>query len=328
MLLKSMDSKAVTLRLLAVAFAAGLLVLFVAACGGQSGDTHGSRTYLEEVRPACDPVPGSDRDPCERFPTGGEASHARDTGHRFSKPPLPLEPEWRLRSSWGGSGVMTPQIIVRGVGSVNSTRCSEVAAYNFGDGDYSVAPADAAFTMEVCHIDFDVREYIVGTGPSRIPVIVKWYTSVPRTGTEYGTASYFAELASPIGDVYEGSEKILELVQPTNLAWGDWSNAHAWDVQRRSDGSIVGVSGLWRLFDHDVDIGDWEHPLDELQRKLKAAHATVAAEYGGRISDEPDSPMLVADASRESLLAQLRELGAYDVPGITPVPAPPAPDLR
>ena len=272
--------------------------------------------------PPCTPVPGSDRDPCERFPNQGEDSHVYAVGHIFGKPPLPLDPEWLFRSAWDTDGIKTPQIVVRGVGVADSSRCSEVAAYNFGGGDYSVAPADAPYTMEVCHIDFDVREYIVGTGPSRIPVIVEWHASVLRTSSDYGTESYFNKLESPIRDVFEGNEKILELVQPSNLAWGDWSNSHAWDVQMRSDGLIVGVSGKWPLFAHDSEVEDWEYPLDELQQKLKTAHDKVAAEHGGRISDGPDSPMLVTDASRESLLAQLRELGAYDAPGITPAPAP------
>ena len=38
--------------------------------------------------------------------------------------------------------------------------------------------------------------------------------------------------------------------------------------------------------------------------------------------------MLVSDANRQFLLDQIRELGGYDAPGITPVAAPPAPVPR
>ena len=309
-----------SLRMLTFVCALWLILLFSVSCSVDAADTG----FGDSVRRPCAPVAGSDRDPCERHPNWAEDSHAHDNAHRFGRPPLPLDPEWLYRSGWSTDGLKTPQIVVRGVGAGNSSRCSEVAAYNVGGGNYSVAPADAAYTMEVCHIDLDVREYIVGTGPSRIPVIVEWHTGILRTGSDYGTAAYFDSLTPPIREVFEGNEVIMELVQPSNLAWGDWSFSHAWDVQRRSDGSIVGVSGKWPRFSHDTDIEDWEYPLGELQQKIKAAHVKVSAEYGGRISDEPDSPMLVTDASRESLLGQLRELGAYDAPDITPAPAPTA----
>ena len=300
---------------------AGIIVMAITfTCAVNSNSTRTRPS--DHVRPPCAGLPGSDRDPCDRELSSNSATDPNPGGYGLSEPPLPLDPEWLYRTEWSRGGTRTPQVVLRGIVALNSARCSEIRAYNFGEGDNENWGAESARTREVCNVEIDVSEYIVGTGPSRVPIVVYRRRSVPRSSVNYGTDSYFAELAAPFRDSMEGGEFIFELATPYDFAWGDWRAVHAWDVQRRSDGTIVGVSGKWPLFAHDSEIGDWEYPLDELQRKLKAAHAKVSAEYGGRISDEPGSPMLVADASRESLLAQLRELGAYDAPGITPAPAP------
>ena len=306
--------------------AAWLLILFGAACLAQPADVVSLRVG-ESVRPPCTALPGLDRDPCERN-VGLNARAGQNPGAYYgpSLPPLPLDPEWLYRMEWGRQGVRTPQIVVRGIVAPGSARCSEVRAYHYGGSDHGSWGVDSERTLEVCHVDVDASEYLVGSGPSRFPLLIRWYRSVLRTGSDYGTTTYFEDRAAPFRASMEGSERIFELTGPYDFAWGDWTAVHTWDVQRKTDGTIVGVSGMWRKYSGRSEIEDWEYPLDQLQRRLKAAHATVAAEYDGRISDEPDSPMLATDASRESLLAQLRELGAYDVPGITPVPAPPAPD--
>ena len=280
---------------------------------------------FDPPRPPCTKLASSDRDPCQGTEDSGPSTGPNANAHIGGTPPLPLDPEWLYRMEWSRQGVRTPQVVVRGIVVPNSARCSEVRAYNFGGGDHGSWGTESDVTQEVCHVDVEASEYLVGSGPSRFPLLIRWYRSVLRSGTDYGTAPYFESRSEPFRASMEGTEHIFELTGPYDLAWGDWTAVHSWDIHRKVDGTIVGRSALWPLFDHDSGVEDWEYPLDELQRKLKAAHAKVSAEYGGRISDEPDSPMLVTDASRESLLGQLRELGAYDAPGITPVHAPPAP---
>ena len=307
-----------------VAFVVSMLVLLAISCrlgGAQVAEVR----IFDSARPPCNQLPGSDRDPCERTLEAGSSTDSDSNTYYVETPPLPLDPEWLYRSEWSRQGVRTPQIVVRGIVAPGSARCSEVRAYHYGGSDHGSWGVDSERTLEVCHVDVNASEYLVGSGPSRFPLLIRWYRSVLRTGSDYGTTTYFEDRAAPFRASMEGSERIFELTGPYDFAWGDWTAVHTWDVQRKTDGTIVGVSGMWRRYSGHSDIEDWEYPLDELQRKLKAAHATVAAEHGGRISDEPDSPMLVTDASRENLLGQLRELGAYDAPGITPVPAPPAP---
>ena len=277
----------------------------------------------EPVRPPCVAIPGTDRDPCG--PESDRIAQPSNAHYRLVEPPLPLNPEWIYRREWKTHGLRTPQVVVRGVVAPGSSRCSEIRAHNFGSHDYGLIPMESPFTSDICHFDVDVSEYLVGLGPFRLTLIVEWHNAVDRTRSDYGTADYFGEVAAPIRDRFEGAEYIFELTSPPDFAFGDWMWYHSWKVLRRTDGTIVGRSGLWWASSGTTDIEDWEIPLDQLQPKLKAAHATVAAEYGGRITDEPDSPVLVTDAGRPHLLAQLRELGAYDAPDFTPVPAPPAP---
>lgn len=278
---------------------------------------------FDPPRPPCTKLASSDRDPCQRSEDSGPSTGPN--AHIGGIPPLPLDPEWLYRTEWSRKGVSTPQIVLRGVVVPDSARCSESYAFNLGASWYGLIDHDSDGARIVCHVEVDVSEYLVGSGPSRLPVIPYWLRSVPADTARFGTPAYFEEIASPLSDSLEGFEFVFELGRPHDLAWGNWMLVHSWDLHRSDGGEVIGRSVMWGLFSRTTDVEDWEIPLADLQQKLKAAHAKVSAEYGGRISDEPDSPMLVTDASRDSLLGQLRELGAYDAPGITPVPAPPAP---
>ena len=310
-----------------------LLVVAIVGCGSQSGvdKTVPETGYFESVRPACVELPNSPNPPCARREQWEIDTYPGVHGYFDSEvlSRLPLQSEDEYRMDWGiGDGFGTPQIIVRGTVVPGSTRCSEARAVVFEADRYQVFEQDLGRIDEVCHIDVQVNEYIVGRGPSTLPVVAGWRNAVSTAVEGYGTATYYRGVAAPIRDSMEGIEFVFDLSISHNLAHADWSfHLHRlWDVQLRPDGTVVGVSWWYGIFGAVAEIGDFEYPLAELQKMMRDAHAKLSTENGGRISDEPDSPMLVTDASRESLLAQLRELGAYDVPGITPAPAPPAPD--
>ena len=313
-----------SLRYLTTVCVISIFILFSASCVVEVEDVPDVR-IIDGVRPACAPIPGSERDPCRNETPPISEANRNAAGHGLKVPPLPLDLEWLYRREWSRQGVTTPQVVIRGIVAQNSARCSEVGAYLIGSDWYGLIEQDSKTSRIVCHVDVDVSEYLAGSGPSRLTIIPFWLRSVPRNARGFGSPAYFAELTSPLRDSLEGTEWVFELARPHDVAWGEWVHVHGWHILRRPNGNIVGRSIMWALFEGRTDVEDWEVPLDELLPKIKSAHAKVAAEYGGRISDEPDSPMLITDASRENLLAQLRELGAYDVPGITPVPAPPAP---
>lgn len=160
-------------------------------------------------------------------------------------------------------------------------------------------------------------------GPARLEVVVPWVPGVWTDEEGYGTPEYFGRFEGRISRSIEGIEFISNLLRPFNLVDGAWHIDNLWDVQRRNDGTIVGVSWWIGVFRANKNVSDFEYPLAVLQRKMRDAHATVSDEFGGRITANPNSPKIAADAHRDTFLAQLRELGAYDVPGITPIAPPP-----
>lgn len=305
-------------RLFVSLFGTGAVSLFL-ACGSSD------RSFMDDALPACVPIEGALNEPCERripwsirtYPdvTG---SYSFDVVRKF-----PIDPVDEFRRDWEHSGSGTPQVILRGIVYPGSTRCRSILARLYPDGVYRVYSPDTETALVVCYVDIAAREYIVGRGPTRVEVVAGW---VPGVGTDeegYGTTEYFSRFENRISKSIEGIEFIFNLVRPFNLVHGAWHFDNLWDVQRRDDGTIVGVSRWIDVFGNGENTSDFEYTLGELQRKLREAHATVSAEFGGRITTSADSPKIVADAHRDTLLAQLRESGAYDVPGITPIAPPP-----
>ena len=284
----------------------------------------------ESVKPACIELPDSPNPPCERREQWGIATYPEVHGYFDHEvlSRLPLEVEDEYRKHWTGDhGLGAPQVILRGTVLPGSTRCSTIRAVLLDATSRHVYPAGSTTADEVCHFDVRVNEYIVGRGPSALPVVAGWRAGVATDVEGYGGDTYFDEVEAPIRNSMEGIEFIFDLRRPHNLAYADWEySLHGlWDVQRRDDGEIVGVSLWGGIFAPIADVSDFEYPIDDLQEMMRDAYTKLADEFDGRIGESEDSPMLVTDASRASLLGQLRELGAYDAPGITPVPAPPAP---
>ena len=297
-----------------------VLVLFGAACLAPAEDVVNLRVG-ESVRPPCTALPGSDRDPCERrLPWRLFTYPSVSVSISKGSIKVPISVDEEIRRSWSSGGIFTPQIILRATVLPNSARCVDDGALIVGDQYHFIATEEDP--LEVCYVEISVNEYIVGSGPGRLPVVAGWRTGVDANVENYGTTEYYDRLAGPIRESWEGIEFIFSLVQPANLAHGSWYTSNQWDVQRKGNGDVVGVSRLVGLIGTLDNLEQFEYPLAELQATMRTVHARVSTEMGGRIAEDPDSPLLVTDASRESLLAQLRELGAYDVPGITPVPAP------
>ena len=315
------------LRLIYSFIGTSVVSLLLLACESDFSRRDESPSYLEETRPACTRIHGSSIDPCERregwivrlYPPTYLSGYIRT-------PDLPIDIEWRYRGMWqrGGTagGLMTPQIVIRGTALPNTTRCVEYTDYVFGGQDDGPGYSDSDFVGEVCFVDISVGEYIVGIGPETLPVVVGWRYRVPTTVEGYGTVGYYARLVEPIEEMMGGYEFVIALARPLNMAWAEWGLGDVWDVQRRTDGAIVGQHELYSFTGHFDNKSDYEYPLADLQQKIRDTHAKLSVEFGGRVGEDTDSPKLVSDANRRFLLEQLRELGAYDVPNITPKPAP------
>lgn len=313
-------------RLIASLLACGAAFLSV-ACVSDAATRDESPSYLAETRPACTQLSGSTTDPCERRDLWVVRIYPPVyTMGSVSTPDLPIDIESTFRRMWdqgeGSMGLLTPQIVVRGIVLPNSSRCVEFRDYVLGLDDDGPGYSTSDYTGEVCYVDVSVNEYVVGTGPRTIPIVVGWRNGVPTDVQGYGTGSYHDDLAEPIEEMMGGFEFVIGLARPLNMAWGEWALVDVWDVQRRSDGVNVGQHELAPVIGKATDVANYEYPMAELQRKIRDAHAKLSVEFGGKIGAETDSPELVSDANRSFLLAQLRELGAYDIAGITPKPAP------
>ena len=300
----------------AIAFVSACVAI---ACGSSD------RSFMDDALPPCVPFEGALNEPCERRIPWSIDTYP-DVIMEFSYDIIgsgPLDPLAEFRRDWEREGLGTPQVILRGLVDPGSTRCTEVLARQYASGEHKKFAPESNVAYVVCYMDIAVREYIVNRGPARLEVVVGWVPGVRTDEEGYGTPEYFGTFEKRISKSVEGIEFIFNLVRPHNLVHGAWHIDGLWDVQRREDGAIVGVSWWVDVFRGRSRRSDFEYPLAELQRMLRDAHATVSAEYDGRITGHPYSPKIVADAHRDTFLAQLRELGAYDVPGITPIAPPP-----
>ena len=279
--------------------------------------------YLDSVRAPCTRLPDTTIDPCARREQWWFRLYPQSSSGYIARPDLPINVESLIRRMWSrGNAVFTPQIVIRGTVLPGSARCVESRAVHHGEDFFRIYGPDSKYVQEVCFVDVSVGEYIVGKGPTKLPIVVGWRNSVPTDEPGYGTDSYYGAIAAPIKDWTEEIEFVFMLTRPVDRAWADWGIGDIWDVQRTSDGSIIASHELAGIFATDTDSSDFEYPLVDLRRMIRDAHAKVSREFNGRVGDSPDSPKLVTDANREFLLEQLRELGAYDIPGITPMAAP------
>ena len=174
-----------------------------------------------------------------------------------------------------------------------------------------------------CFVDLRANEYFNGGGPDRIPIIVWWGSADQDEHTS--SHKYFLSGGPSLG--LEGNEMIVPLNRPLDIAVGAWGYNHVagWDVQRRDDGEIVVVSNWARVLGIVQDTSQWEYSLEEFRIMVKDAMTRFRADTGGRIGYHPDDPGFAEDANGASLIENLRDLGAFTIDDVTPVPAPTVP---
>ena len=284
----------------------------------------------QTVVASCTPWPGSDRDPCERRVPW---EWPRLKGHRiaWSIAPAP-DPFPTIREAVDEafeSLIDIPHQVVRGIVVPGSTRCgvqigSAVSRSKLGD-EVRWWPDSRDI---LCFVDVSVREYLVGSGPARITIIRGWrdyedgrsgYANVPRDD------AYFADISSPLVDGLEGYEWIIWLEVPLDPTAETWWSSQQWSVQRRADGSIMAVdSWSGRHRNQEANADRLEIPLDRYSVEIKAARRYYDELYDGRVTASPTAPAMIPTSYRSDLIAYLRAVGTYDVPGFTPQPPPPA----
>ena len=306
---------------------ASLLFLAVAACF-QAGEEDAPFTE------PCIPLDGSTIDPCDRDPlwsleTGIAMSIADD-----AVPELPIDLFTEIKDSaeYGDSaGLTAPQFFVRGVFVPGSARCAEAAVITMAatrqQMEFAPRPVRSGIASDEewvhfnCFVDMRVTEYFNGDGPGTIPIIVYWGDAYREP-----TPLHQAFLRGWPGTQLEGKEMVVALIRPLDISVAAWGYKYTlgWDVQRRADGEVVVVS-LWAGLLGVSDTSEWEYTLEEFRPMVKEAMGRFRADTGGRVGYHADDPEFAEDANGASLIENLRDLGAFTVDDVTPVPAPTVP---
>ncbi len=304
--------------------------------------------FTGEIEP-CTPVDGYAVDPCE----GGVRLSALDwTGGIMASSPVPGSEPAPIRSFLERSLGYTPHIILRGTYLPDTLRCAGLVPY------HTPSYREPGYTQNLyhteCYADVRVNSYIVGSGPSKLTVLVAfdpWFAhelvrmaeagsrsveeqiAFNRFGLEhiFGTGIQYYPESTGIG----GREAILFIGPSHNAATEVWEVFNTWDIQRNDDNEVVVIHpsrDRWELYQPDT----YQTHIDKLEMSLaafttaaSAAHQALVTEYGGRIgpSDADGKasgvtlPMLETDANR---LAQFFDaIDADNHPRGTPAPVPP-----
>ena len=261
--------------------------------------------YLTEVIPPCTPVEGASVDPCEpNVPRVGSALASTAPGQNGP---------YSLLFFLEGNAVRGAHLVVRASYLVESVRCRNYTTDR-------KPPYMGHSTMEIasgvgllrCYADVRVNEYIIGSGPPRLTVIVselalwdeRWsagqvehaQTTLEQLFVTGGNDIYFV----PAGGI-EGREEIMFIGPATDYSIETWEVHSTWDVERKADGTVVVVHPFrhyWLAQNADLYRADVEKTLATFKQEAQAAQATRMTTYGGRVEMASDAPLMQTDATK------------------------------
>ncbi len=287
-------------------------LLLVGGCGDRSDlATVGNATedsvvirpeasYLEEKVPPCTKKEGSDTDPCA--PVSLNKPKTLSVGGSF--------PLWTMRGLPTFTEILLDRdvvtasvhLIVRGVVKFNTTRCDiyplKVANYD----EYSLAFWPLPYH---CFSDIDIREYIVGTGPSELTVSMHREVIFDIDIEDWDKVKeqelqMLNDPRSRTARAYEGKELILFLGVPDTVAVEAFEvrgiATNLWFLQRSGD-EIIAVADEYRLASNEEEKNQLNMPYDELVVQLKQAAQERNSITGGRVGIDSALPLLVTDAN-------------------------------
>ena len=314
-------------------------LLLLAACEG-APPTPGPSPYtgyLTEEIPPCTPAPGSSVDPCEPglfgVTSGGTSLEI-------------FGPEPRTVQAFiDGRNFTTPlgdryaaHLVVRGTYLPGTVRCADAGVFRpppYLDRNAWTFALDTGTVK--CYADVRANAYLLGSGPSTLTVLVKrfayWLRWEGEGGERLRNAAERAFIETPAGvsvEVYEGTasrivtgitgrEVVLFLGPASDVTAEAWQAHATWDVQRQEDGTVLAVHPYRDRFFYRYSPDEYQAHLSALEMELPAltqavttAHQVRIAEYGGRIRQGDQYPMLVTDANH------LRQF--YSTPAPTTIP--------
>ena len=289
-------------------------VLLLAACGGEPPPVYQYSGYLAEEIPPCQPAAGSEADPCGSGLGSQVGNEAAGESHFY----LGSEPEGPGHYL-SESLTFTAHLVVRGTYLPNTVRCapagSQFRLASYGNSDYSDV------TATHCYADVRVNEYVLGSGPPTLTVLVA-NDYLGYDGTLDQKAKQYYEdarremenllLTGGWDDIYgripdggiEGREAFLFLGASRDGGVLAWQVFATWDVEQRDDDTVIAVHPLRELWqdrdDYETHRADVEMELPAFRQAVTAAHQARLTANGGRIGPGVNLPMLQTDANRLS----------------------------
>ena len=305
----------------------GLITLLVSSCTKQEPETTNQHpiSYLKDTIPPCAPIAGSEQDPCSPGMPGSVATVSVST----SAPYWPLEEELPTIVDIlldNGNARGTVHLVVRGTVRPGTTRCE---LYPIRRPDFAGGEFLRGNMHYFCFVDVRINEYIIGTGPSELAVILYGEVlDINQENLSGITEEWLLELLQDpqarIAYVYEGKELVMFLRTTVTMvveAWASFRSFGRWFVQRSEGSEPRAVSQAIRWARKDTHRRQLNLSLTELIQKIKKASEDRLAVTGGRIGEDPTLPLLVTDAN------YLRDfygaVGAvYEGEGATVLPPP------
>ncbi len=286
-----------------------VLAFFVLACSESLGEVsdRAEPSYLEEVIPPC--VPVGTGDPCQPITfTPYEEDHSPDSGTHHSSlivfPPDGSDPDFVQVLNSYGTQLMPVHIVIRGVVNPNSTRCGihPIKPANYAPEEVHIVDwSDTQFYH--CFVDVAVREYIVGEGPPLLTVALRRYNIDSTIAESYSAQELeerYRNRKSKVAASFEGKELVVFLTTPLTLTVESWyikGFFTFWYVQKGDNGEYRAVSANIVYAQTEEDRQHLDMLLTDLVQEVKAAALKRNELTGGRVTDDPSTPLLVTDAN-------------------------------
>ena len=289
--------------------------------------------YLAEQIPPCQPAVGASVEPC-----GSGLGHQGGGGGGEGSIRLGDEPRSMMYFLDDEGGTFAAHMVVRATYLPDTVRCAPAGAQFrlafYAESDYS------DITATHCFADIRVNEYVLGSGPPTLTVLVaNDYIAYNESVDAELYEPYRLEMENllltggwdnilgriPAGGI-EGREAVLFLGPARDGGVLSWQVFVTWDIEQRPDNTVIAVHPLrafWeRRDDYQTHRAAVEMELPAFRQAVGAAHQARIAANGGRIGPAADLPMIQTDANRLSEFST--SLGHDSHPDGPPVSPPPA----
>ena len=161
-----------------------------------------------------------------------------------------------------------------------------------------------------CYADLQVNEYIVGSGPSVLTVLVTavQYWNQDATAKQIAALRADAERILLGGDGHHrhikgvpaggitNVESIMFLGPELDASVERWEVFSTWNMERTDDGTVMVVHPHRFWWQHRPNVTT-EWTLPTFKTDAQAAHTARLSDYGGRIGKETSLPRLVTNAN-------------------------------